>query len=269
MTSLAIEVINLATSMERRSQMIGALDAFGLTYEFFEAIDGRATKHSLFRRYDPKLAEIRRGFPLTPGELGCYASHFLLWEKCASSGKPMLIFEDDVALRADFPEALTFLATHIERYGLIRLSAHKSRSFAVIRSAAGGGDLVRYRLGPHGTSSYAIAPWAARKLIKKARVWFEPVDCHLDRFWTHGVGSYGINPSPVLHAADTNDSSDIWQGEKRAAKSRRHRKLRALYRARDDIGRFICNVRYIGQWQPAQSIASVPQDKTDEREDAP
>ncbi|MGR6466205.1 glycosyltransferase family 25 protein [Rhizobium sp. PAMB 3182] len=266
---MTIEVINLKNSPERRDEMIRALDAFGLTYEFFEAIDGRTEEHPLFARYDPKLAEIRRGFPLTPGELGCYASHFLLWEKCARSGKPMLIFEDDVALHPNFPEALGFVAAHIDRYGLIRLSAHKARSFAILQHVADDMDFVRYRIGPHGTSCYGISASAASKLLRKAQVWFEPVDCHLDRFWTHGVGSHGLTPTPVVHTADSNQSSDIWQGEKRAAKSRRYRKLRALYRAADDIGRFACNLRHVGQWQPAEAVPPARQDQATNPGDAP
>ncbi|MCK8780201.1 glycosyltransferase family 25 protein [Rhizobium sp. NTR19] len=245
--SLEIVVVNLARSTERRAKMIETLQPFSLPYTFFDAVEGR-DGHPLFDRFDPKLAEIRRGFILNAGELGCFASHYLLWERCVREKRPLLIFEDDVSVSDTFPQAYQLVAEKIERYGLLRLSGHKKRSFHVCETTQEGMDIIRFKIGPHGTSCYAVAPWAAAKLIAKADVWFEPVDVHLDRFWTHGVGSFGLRPMPVTHVAETEEQSEIWQGKKRDRKSRRFRKLRALYRASDDIGRFIFNLPYIGRW---------------------
>ena len=248
MGQLDIVVVNLARSLERRTAMMALLDPLGLSYSFFEAVDGKAGKHPLFDRFDPRMAEIRRGFTLTPGELGCYASHYLLWERCITENRPLLIFEDDIELNDNFLSAYHAAVENIEKYGLLRFSGHKVRPWTRIEAAADDLDIIRLKIGPHGTSCYAISPDAARKLIDSARVWFEPVDCHLDRFWTHHVNCYGFSPWPVTHAAEAADQSEIWQGAQRDKKSRRFRKLRALYRAGDDIGRFISNLRYLGRW---------------------
>ena len=52
---------------------------------------------------------------LTWGEIGCFISHWKLWEECADSGVPMLIMEDDAVLRYALDEEwlsgdLTYLA---------------------------------------------------------------------------------------------------------------------------------------------------------------
>ncbi|NTF08049.1 glycosyltransferase family 25 protein [Agrobacterium rubi] len=249
MGKLDIVVVNLARSTERKSAMIALLAPLGLSYSFFEAVDGRSSPHPLFQRFDPRIAEIRRGFTLTPGELGCYASHYLLWERCVRENRPLLIFEDDVGINDNFLAAYHAAADKIEDYGLIRFSGHKIRPWTLVESVSIDLDIIRLKIGPHGTSCYAVSPKAAKKLIAKADVWFEPVDCHLDRFWTHGVGCYGLSPWPVTHLAETAAQSEIWQGAAREKKSRRFRKLRALYRAGDDVGRFFANLRYMGQWK--------------------
>lgn len=228
--------------------MTALLDPLGLPYSFIEAVDGRAGKHPLFDRFDARLAEIRRGFTLTPGELGCYASHYLLWERAVRENRSLLIFEDDVALNDNFLAAYQAAAENIRKYGLLRFSGHKIRPWAKVKRIDAGLDIVRLKIGPHGTSSYAVSPQAAKKLLETAKVWFEPVDCHLDRFWTHGVKCYGFSPWPVTHMAETAEQSEIWQGAQREKKSRRYRKLRALYRARDDVGRFFSNIGFLGRW---------------------
>ncbi len=248
-TALEIVVVNLERSVERREDMVRLLEPLGLPYSFFDAVDGRKGRHSSFDHFDERLAEVRRGFILNAGELGCFASHYLLWERCVRENKPLLIFEDDVVLNDNFAQAYHFAARKIERYGLLRFSGHKRRQWATCERLNDAMRIVRFERGPHGTSCYAVSPKAASKLLAKAAIWFEPVDCHLDRFWTHGVGSYGISPLPVTHAAETPEQSEIWQGGQRAKKSRRFRRLRAIYRARDDIGRFLSNLPYAGRWK--------------------
>ncbi|WP_105441068.1 glycosyltransferase family 25 protein [Neorhizobium sp. T25_13] len=250
--ALEIVVVNLERSADRRAKMIETLGPLGLPYSFFDAVEGR-NGHPLFEKFDPRLAEIRRGFILNAGELGCYASHYLLWERSVRDDKALLIFEDDVSIDGNFLEAYRYAADKIGTYGLIRFSGHKQRSFRVCETSGSGMEIIRFKIGPHGTSCYAVSPEAAAKLLAKADVWFEPVDCHLDRFWTHGVGSYGISPLPVTHTAEAAEQSDIWQGTTRERKSRRFRKLRAIYRAGDDIGRFVWNLPNIGRWQQRKS----------------
>lgn len=249
MGQLDIFIVNLARSTQRRASMIAQLDPLGVPYSFFAAVDGKASKHPLFDRYDPRIAEIRRGFLLTPGELGCYASHYLLWERSVKENRSLLIFEDDVVLNDNFGTAYEAAIESIETYGLLRFSGHKQRPWVRVATAKDGLDIVRLKVGPHGTSCYAVSPKAAKKLLEAAQIWFEPVDCHLDRFWTHGVNCYGFSPWPVIHIAETAAQSEIWQGTERAKKSRRFRKMRAVYRAFDDVGRFFANLLYWGRWK--------------------
>lgn len=249
MEKLDIVVVNLTRSHERRTAMRALLDPLGLPYRFFDAIDGRAKPHPLFSRFDPLKSEMRHGYILTPGELGCYASHYLLWEQSVAEDKPLLIFEDDVTLNDNFLSAYEVACDKIEKYGVIRFSRHKRRRWVRIESLSKGLDIIRLKIGPHGTSCYAVSPGAAKQLIETAKVWFEPVDCHLDRFWSHGIYCYNIAPPPVIHAAQTVEKSEIWGGTARDEPSSRFRFRRRVYRMYDKTLRFMCNIRYFGRWR--------------------
>lgn len=241
---MKVVVVNLARSVDRRQRVEKLLRDAGVAFDVFNAVDGRACNHPLFARVDQNLAEIRRGFLLNPGEIGCYASHFLLWQQAIAENCPLLVLEDDIDISADFAAVVRLVAAQIAARGLIRLSAHKARPYVPVARLDATYDLVRFPLGPHGTTGYAVSPAAARKLVAAADIWFEPVDCHLDRFWTHGVDCLALHPFPVRHASPEPEDSDIRAGIGRVRKSRRYRRLRALYRARDDVLRYLANQRY-------------------------
>ena len=244
---LDINVINLRKSQERREQMKSVIGSLGLPFQFFKAVDGRTTQHPLFEKYDPKLAEIRYGFKLTPGELGCFASHYLNWQKCVELGRPILILEDDVAVSETFANACRLASEKIEDYGMLRLSAHKDRAVKVCEETDDGQQIVRFLQSPLGGSAYALAPWAAKRFLKQAKVWFEPVDCLIDRYWDHGVGCFGIYPLSVTHTQPGPENSDIWQGVGRGPRSSRSKRFpirRKLYRLRDNFLRGIYKKRH-------------------------
>lgn len=251
---LKIVVVNLARSSSRRAAMVEQLEPLGLAYEFFEAIDGKTQNHVLFNRFDARMAEIRRGYTLTAGELGCYASHFILWQRCVEQNCPLLIFEDDVAINDNFSSAYNGALEKIEQYGLLRFSGHKPRRWVHIEKVANDVSIVRLKIGPLGASCYAISPSAARMLLETADVWFEPIDCHLDRFWEHGIKPFGFAPWPVKHIAEAATLSEIWQGKPRGERSTKFMRLRALYRKRDDLVRFLANIKFVGRWQSWRSF---------------
>ncbi|MHA7775271.1 glycosyltransferase family 25 protein [Roseibium sp. M-1] len=244
---LDIVVINLKKSRERRERMKSVLEPLGLPFRFFEAIDGRTTPHPLFKRYDPKLAEIRYGFDLTPGELGCFASHYLNWQTCFEANKPILILEDDIAVSQGFVSSCFLAAEKVTEYGLLRLSAHKDRSVLVCETFESGQKIVRFLQSPLGGSAYALSPWAAERFVRQAEIWFEPVDCLIDRYWDHGVGSFGIFPLSVTHTAPGPENSDIWQGVGRGPRSKRSRRFplrRRFFRLRDNVLRGLYKKRH-------------------------
>ena len=86
-------MISLAKSIDRRQLFIQMASDTKLDWAFFPAHTGIMEP----LQYDDRVAARRWGRPLSSAEIGCYASHFKLWEWLANSDYDQaIIFEDDV-----------------------------------------------------------------------------------------------------------------------------------------------------------------------------
>ena len=101
----------------------------------------------------------REEFFYTGAQMGCFASHYLLWEKCVELDEPIMILEDDVEFCApvlplrfreiihlgkpSFPKEAEIMASVPNKYQEVYNPFH-------------------YLMGTH---AYGITPVAARKLI--------------------------------------------------------------------------------------------------------
>ncbi|GAA6898451.1 glycosyltransferase family 25 protein [Helicobacter pylori] len=128
----------------------------------------------------------RMGF----GELGCYASHYSLWQKCIELNEVICILEDDIIVKERFKERLEFCYQHINELGYIRLM-HLEENVAKRKTPIKGvSQILNFKDGI-GTQGYVLAPKAAQKLLKySAKKWVMPIDCVMDRHYWHGVKNY-------------------------------------------------------------------------------
>lgn len=195
---LPIFVINLATSADRRQKITSRLEALKISFEVFNAVDGRQIADPLFSRYNDQQRIKYRRTRLSGGELGCFASHFKLWEKCVELNQPIIVMEDDVVVEDSFVEAICIGQKLINKLHYLRfsgISLHR-RPFKILK-AVGSFNLVDHIRGPAGTQCYALDPIAAKTFIEHAQIWFLPVDDYLDRYWSHGIDCYSLMPFPV------------------------------------------------------------------------
>lgn len=204
MEQLKIFVINLANSSERRNLIAARLNELNCDFELFEAIDGREKSHPLFDRYDDRKRKRHRRRKLSGGELGCWASHYLLWEKCVELNRPIVVMEDDVEIKDSFRNSLDVANVLIAQLGFLRLAAIYNRA-KLFLGDIGGCRLVRFLRGPAGTQCYIVSPVAAKNFLYDADVWYLAVDEYMDRFWQHGVDSFALMPLPVIHGHDGSD----------------------------------------------------------------
>lgn len=109
-----------------------------------------------------------------PGVIGCFYSHYDLWEICAAADEPMMIFEDDVLfLRGWNP---------VDWQDVLILSLGKSsflnepyRSY--LENPSGAPQSNRWpNFSMPGASGYAIKPKAARRLVKFYRQYYYAAD---------------------------------------------------------------------------------------------
>lgn len=109
LTLSKIFMINLERRPERRARMIESFNILGLEVQNFTAIDGRELNDDEIKKIGIEFLEgyadpyLNR--PMTLGEIGCFLSHFYIWEKMISEKlEEVLILEDDIRFEPYFKE---------------------------------------------------------------------------------------------------------------------------------------------------------------------
>jgi glycosyl transferase family 25 len=208
------------------------LDNLDIQFEFFDAVDGRAEPpHPLFDNYDyAKRLWLTSGRMPSKGELGCYASHYLLWKSCVELDEPFVILEDDVEVSPRFKDMRHLIEKKVVEYGFLRLQ-DKSEKGVLIEKESGHDYSISFMTNNFGgLIGYAIAPNSARKLLSKSKSWCMPVDNYVGSLYLHNMPSYVFYPSIVAHPY-VHDTT-IQLGEEKKAKWHRKlsRELYSLYR---------------------------------------
>jgi glycosyl transferase family 25 len=167
----------------------------GLEWSFFDAHRGLAESLS----YCERDAWIAKGRPLVPQELGCYSSHYTLWEAfLAGRATQLLALEDDVlgdwryikddVLPFDFGNAGIHLLRLYIGYP-VRCREHGTLKNRRI-----------FKLFGHveRTLAYILSRQGAERLLEHCRKVQLPIDDEMDRSWIHGVHSFALFPYPVI-----------------------------------------------------------------------
>jgi len=211
-----IIVINLDRDTGRMAHMRAEFDRLSLQYERFAALRGDTLPPAL-ARYFPF------GVQLSPGEIGCYASHLAIMQRLASGElpSPLLVLEDDVGLPPDLPQALEALVGALPAsWDIVRLSYHTKLLVRRVAPLGAQRHLVRYSLVPTTTGAYLISPSGARKFLAE-RPRHLPIDHDLRRVWEWDLDTYGVSPPLIRHEVLDRSSIDALSPAGRACVHRR------------------------------------------------
>ncbi|MDE2583681.1 MAG: glycosyltransferase family 25 protein [Rhodospirillales bacterium] len=204
--SLPVFVINLARDAPRRAHMEALLAKTGQPGMFVPAVDGGSLSALDQVAYDPIRALRHYGKAMRAAEIGCYLSHYRLWQRVLDERRQAaLILEDDIDIDLDLPDLITRLLACpdwlVVRLHSMRTPVLHPRTEAARgeRVAALGGGRGLYRLGTHtlGAAAYLIRAEGARRLLAHGRRIVRPVDQTMDRFWENGIAPYVVRPFPV------------------------------------------------------------------------
>jgi len=175
-------VINLESAPGRRERIGTQLEALGIPYRIFPAVDGRKLSDEAMRaRYDERAA-IRYYRPLSRGELGCALSHVGVYRQMLDSGAPFgLVLEDDAAPGAELPSVLEALSKQLDPdQPAVVLLTHVDKYTRWGSRPLGADRKLVNRYGEwwraHG---YVVTRGAARRLLAG----LDPVWCAAD-FWS-------------------------------------------------------------------------------------
>ena len=172
MKAFVITLSRVPESLTSAQAALAKLHEFGLSPELWEgtygneaekifAQEGRTLHPTSFKGVPVDEAYQKLCSPL--GVLGCFYSHYRLWQHCASIEQPILIFEDDVILYRTFHPVqwkdILLLATG--KY-VHTLDFYKDKLY----NPSGPPEAVKPKgkVMP-GAVGYGITPRGARKLL--------------------------------------------------------------------------------------------------------
>lgn len=197
-------VINLEKALERRQRVTEKLAEIGMGCEFFAAVNGfEGLPEELADKPDDEYRIKYRGRPLTPGEKGVYASHYLLWKKCIELDEPIAIFEDDFLPTPFFSQVIAKLPELHERYDYLRLEPQDTNfSNKMVENTPDGFQVVMWMDNAGGARGYSITPKAARRFVEESETWLCAVDNFIGEPYRHHIPSMGVIPYAVFNPSD-------------------------------------------------------------------
>ncbi|MCE9935580.1 glycosyltransferase family 25 protein [Aeromonas salmonicida] len=203
---MKIYVISLEKATERRHRVESVLSARGIEFNFFNAVNGFDGLPERLRGLpDDQHRVIFRSRPLTPGEKGCYASHFLLWEKCVELNEPILILEDDFLPTQYFEEVLKILPKVHEEYEYVKVEPQVGLAKAL--TTVDNMQLMFWHNNMCWTTGYSISPQGARRLLGHSKRWLCSVDNFIGESYRTGLVCVGLIPYAIYSPRDM--GSDI------------------------------------------------------------
>jgi len=224
MKSFIIHLSKIESSLSSALLVKSALDKFEMESELFEGSYGVAVKEQYTksnRRWHPwgfkgrqlQYTDAYRNENWgVAGEMGCFDSHYRLWQKCVELDEPILIFEDDVTLeRAFIPvewdDVLSVAFSHTKKMSIYQHYLNNSEGVPI---AAPYGQASM-----PGNGGYAIKPHAARILVEEYKNTYLPADNainqHLVKIQIH---SYMMGKAISKHEGNISlIRTKIWDNE--------------------------------------------------------
>ena len=136
----SIWVISLKDASERRIAFQTSASDARIAWQFYDA--HRSLQGGLV--YDCAATIRSRQRPLRAGELGCYSSHYALWQwLVASDVEQMVVLEDDVLVDWRFVEELVQIEFAKVGIRYLRLFAKVPATWRMVRSWSYFGRIYR------------------------------------------------------------------------------------------------------------------------------
>jgi GR25 family glycosyltransferase involved in LPS biosynthesis len=126
------------------------------------------------------IGEAHVGKLSRPGVVGCFYSHYALWQRCVELNEPIMIFEDDVKFYRNY-RPVDFESVLILSLGKSSFLSEPQKTY--LENPDGRPSARPWRnFSMPGASGYAITPDAALGLIKFYRPYWYPADNAINQF---------------------------------------------------------------------------------------
>ncbi|XP_061556191.1 procollagen galactosyltransferase 1 [Phycodurus eques] len=237
-------MINLRRRSDRRERMLRALYEQEIDCKVTEAVDGKALNISDVQAMGihmlPGYNDPYHGRPLTKGELGCFLSHYNIWNEIVERGLlTSLVIEDDLRFEVFFKRRLMYLMSEIEDEGLdwdlIYIGRKRMQVERSEKAVANVHNLVEADYS-YWTLGYMISLQGAEKLLRAEPLKRvlpvdeflpimynkHPVSDYMEQFETRDLKAFSAEPLLVYPTHYTGDSgyisdtetSTVWDNDK-------------------------------------------------------
>ena len=121
-SKLAVFVISLKRSPERREHVKKHLDSIGLEFEFFDAVYGKELSEQEMNELCDREAIKNSPNWLTPSAIGCSLSHYYVYKEIIKRNLLYaLVLEDDIVFNKDFVSCLDSTAKQMKENEIMLL----------------------------------------------------------------------------------------------------------------------------------------------------
>jgi glycosyl transferase family 25 len=198
-----IYVISLPGSEDRRAVMRAQLNALGLPFRIFDAVDGRKLEFSRLEEMAPRNGTKYSGL-LTSAEIGCAISHLAVIRQIAEGNDEYaIVLEDDVSITPDFPKfAQEEYLRSLLRFDILQLDgSHLTKPrFAFEAGRFDGYEFHAMPTGHHSMYALVYARDGARRISASLPVVTAPIDNMIFKDGrVTGICVLSLRPSVVLH----------------------------------------------------------------------
>ena len=208
-SSLPVFVVSLARATERREAITQHLNSLNISHEIVNAVDG---KNSDLSEYEDRLRHIgecekRMGAMFDRGSIGCYLSHYQMWERIVHKNIPAaVILEDDAVLQPNFIQTASDVIACEWKWDVVLMHAEgRKGKMRKICSLNNGGELVQYMRHPYALIAYLVSLEGAKKLLEYCRDLRLPIDSHWKPWWQWNGLFYCVRPQ--VATANGSDST--------------------------------------------------------------
>lgn len=187
----------MTDAAERRAAFTARARRASVPWRFFNA----RTDLAAGLAYDAEAVERNKGRQLTSGEIGCYSSHYAIWQEIVVRGIPQcVVLEDDTIVDWAFLAALaaTDLAAcdmpYLRLYAKLPAFSRTIERDFIQHSRS----VIEYVGHAYGTQAYALTLAGARAFLQACSTIQRPIDDQMDRSWEHGIRNLAVFPAPVI-----------------------------------------------------------------------
>ncbi len=193
-TTPLIYVINLPEAEHRRKHVENILSSTSLDYAIVAGVKGSSlSQDQITQCYDEHANARRYRRALSIGEIGCYLSHRLCWEKLLLSHREWaIILEDDIEINGPLSSLTPAIPQYINA-DIIKLSDDSDCKVINRKTLQPSFEWVSYNRVPNCTTGYIITRSGAEKLLSRSK-FYRPVDIDIQFHDELSLRVCGIKP---------------------------------------------------------------------------